>query len=102
RGLVKPLAVVAPDLDEPAAVPEALFTGRVLDDAGARDVLAEGDVCHFASLVDGGVGYQRCRRRGTGKLAARRPPSSPPGRRLYKMEVRQGAGRRGREGGAAD
>src|SRR6266568_3590672 len=36
----------------------------------------------------------RCRRRGAGKVGARRPPSSPPGRRLYKMEVRQGAGRR--------
>ena len=68
----------------------------VLDDSVQRDVLrsAHHDRCHCASPLDGGVGYHRCRRRGTGKLGARRPPSSPPGRRLYKMEVRQGAGRR--------
>src|SRR6266567_7523228 len=50
RGLVKPLAVVAPDLGEPAAVPEALFTGRVLDDSVERDVLADDDLSHFALL----------------------------------------------------
>src|SRR5271169_6096232 len=37
---------------------------------------------------------RRCRRHGAGKVGARQPPSSPLGRRLYKMEVRQGAGRR--------
>ena len=86
--------VLAPDLAEPAAQPEALLTVGVLDHSVERDVRADDDLSHFGSPFAGVVSYHRCRRRGTGKLGARRPPSSPPGRRPYKMEVRQGAGRR--------
>src|SRR5216683_4947472 len=42
----------------------------------------------------GVVSYYRCSHRDIGKVGARQPPSSPLGRCLYKMEVRQGAGRR--------
>src|SRR6202011_4283314 len=34
---------------EPAAVPEALLTGRVLDDSVERDVLADHDLSHLGS-----------------------------------------------------
>src|SRR5215831_14542813 len=37
------------DQTDPAAAPEALVTGRVLDDAVERDVLADHDPSHFGS-----------------------------------------------------
>src|SRR5437588_4853209 len=40
-------AVLVPNLAEPAAVPEALVTGRVLDDSVERDVLADHDLSHL-------------------------------------------------------
>jgi len=47
----------------------------------------------------GVVSYHWSRRRGTGKLGARQPPSSPLAGVHIRMEGRQGAGRRWREGG---
>jgi hypothetical protein len=46
-GLVEIFAVL--DLADPAAEPEALVTGRVLDDSVERDVLAHHDRSHFGS-----------------------------------------------------
>src|SRR5258706_11919910 len=46
------------DATEPAAVPEALLTGRVLDDSVERDVLAYDDLSHFGSPL---VGVVSCR-----------------------------------------
>jgi hypothetical protein len=43
------LAVFVPNLVEPAAVPEALLAGGVLDDSVERDVLAHDDLSHFGS-----------------------------------------------------
>src|SRR5215203_3483939 len=43
RDLVPLFEVLAPELDEPAAQPEALRTVRVLDDAIERDVLRATD-----------------------------------------------------------
>src|SRR5437588_282100 len=40
-------AVLVPNLAEPAAVPEALVTGRVLADSVERDVLADHDLSHL-------------------------------------------------------
>src|SRR5262249_11552698 len=48
-GLGPLLAVLVPDLKEPAAVPEALLTGRVLDDSIEREVLANDDLSHVGS-----------------------------------------------------
>src|SRR6266436_6303980 len=41
-----------PDQADPAADPEALVTGRVLDDSVERDVLAHDDLSHFGSPSD--------------------------------------------------
>src|SRR5215218_9922582 len=51
RELVPLFEVLASELDEPAAQPEALRTVRVLDDAVERDVLrsADHDLSHFGS-----------------------------------------------------
>src|SRR5712691_12976191 len=49
RDLSPRFAVLVPNLDEPTAVPEALLTGRVLDDSVERDVLADHDLSHFGS-----------------------------------------------------
>src|SRR5437660_8939054 len=46
-------AVLVPDLAEPAAVPEAPLTGRVLDDSVERDVLADHDLSHLGSPLIG-------------------------------------------------
>src|SRR5207249_4638054 len=47
RGLADGGAVL--DVAHPAAKPEALVTGRVLDDSVERDVLAHDDLSHFGS-----------------------------------------------------
>jgi hypothetical protein len=52
---VKNLAVLVPNLKESAAAPEALLTGRVLDDSVERDVLADHDLSHFGSTCVGVV-----------------------------------------------
>src|SRR5580704_4273933 len=44
---------------DPAAVPEALLAGRVLDDSVERDVLADDDLSHFGSPLVGVVSYRR-------------------------------------------
>jgi len=51
--------VAAPvaDTTDPAAVPEALVAGRVLDDSVERGVLADDDLYHVGSPLAGGVGY---------------------------------------------
>src|SRR5215203_4238746 len=51
RDLVPLFEVLAPELDEPAAEPEALRAVRVLDDAIERDVLRSADhnLSHFGS-----------------------------------------------------
>src|SRR5258708_5865966 len=56
-------AVLSPNLEEPAAVPEALLTGRVLRDSVLRDVLADHDLSHFGSPFIGVVGYRHRRLR---------------------------------------
>src|SRR5258708_9435890 len=47
-------------------------------------------------------GGRWCIHRGTGKLGAREPPSSRPGRCIYRAEVRRGAGRKERKMVTAD
>src|SRR5260370_41532733 len=47
-------------------------------------------------------GGRYCIHRGTGKLGAREPPSSRPGRCIYRAEVRRGAGRKERKMVTAD
>src|SRR5580693_4731225 len=47
------------DTTDPAAVPEALLAGRVLDDSVERDVLADDDLSHFGSPLVGVVSYRR-------------------------------------------
>ena len=42
---------LVPDLAEPAAQPETLLTGRVLDDSVERDVLTDHDLSHVAVLL---------------------------------------------------
>ena len=49
------LAVPVPDVAEPAAEPETLLTGRVLDNSVERDVLADDDLSHVAVLPLAGV-----------------------------------------------
>jgi hypothetical protein len=56
------------DQADPAAGPEAVVTGRVLDDSVERDVLAHDDLSHFGSAPRWSSGNQM--------LAAR--PASPP------------------------
>src|SRR5207253_11405716 len=46
------------DTTDPAAAPEALRTGRVLDDPVERDVLADDDLSHSGSPFAGVVTYQ--------------------------------------------
>src|SRR5579859_8116467 len=43
------LEVLGPKLTEPAALPEAFFTGRVLDDSIERYVLADHHLAHHSS-----------------------------------------------------
>jgi hypothetical protein len=51
--------VAAPvaDTADPAAVPEALDTGRILDDSVECDVLADDDLSHVGSPNRGAVSY---------------------------------------------
>src|SRR2546421_350599 len=44
------------DTPDPTAVPEALVTGRVLDDTIQRYVFADDDLSHFGSLIVAAVG----------------------------------------------
>src|SRR5207249_6590217 len=44
------------DTPDPTAMPEALVTGRVLDDAIERYVFADDDLSHFGSLLVAAVG----------------------------------------------
>src|SRR5207247_5062918 len=47
------------DTTDPAAAPEALRTGRVLDDSVERDVLADDDLSHSGSPFAGVLSYHR-------------------------------------------
>jgi hypothetical protein len=52
QDLRRPFAVPVADATDPAAKPEALDTGRVLDHSVHRDVLADDDPSHLAAPLD--------------------------------------------------
>src|SRR5919201_432168 len=53
------------DQADPAAAPEALVTGRVLDDSVERDVFADHDLAHSAHSVIPSLAFFRAARRNT-------------------------------------
>src|SRR5206468_6969965 len=70
QDLGRPFATRFADATDPAAAPEALRTGRVLDDPVERDVLADDDLSHSGSPLAGVLSYHR----GPGKLTYRLGP----------------------------
>src|SRR5262245_26796879 len=89
RGLVEIFAVL--DLADPAADPETLVTGRVLDHPVERDVLAHDDPSHFGSpllvlaAITAAVGGRRYRECLCVCTRRRRFPSRAPHMRTFSL-----------------
>src|SRR5260370_5368303 len=106
-------AVLVPNLEKPATAPEALLTGRMLDDSIERDVLADDDLPHVVLLWFGvasctaagppvapSAGVRIVRTVGVADTATpgKWAPANRPVRALAgvytRVKVRQSAGRR--------
>ncbi|HEY6426115.1 MAG TPA: hypothetical protein VIX84_02690, partial [Acidimicrobiales bacterium] len=82
------------NLPEPAAVPEALVTSRVLDDPIEGDVGRDDNFSHFGSPLVGIVSYDWCRHRKIGNWALTDRPVRASAGVYMRMEVLQRTGRR--------